>query len=116
MASSNLAGQAVRAETTFASAITNLGTCTWRLLCPDSRRTLRHPLQASKVHELASSSSPAPGGRRGAAAATAAGNDEAGLTPEEFQRLHLEVEKFGEAGRGLRGWHGVTGLARHDWG
>ncbi|KAG2442548.1 hypothetical protein HXX76_002634 [Chlamydomonas incerta] len=52
--------------------------------------------KASKVHEVASSS-PAPAGRRGAAAAAAADGEEAGLTPEEFQRLHLEVEKFAAA-------------------
>ncbi len=61
------------------------------------RRPLPPSPQANKVHELASNE-PAAKGRRGKAAAAADG-DEAGLTPEEFQRLHLEVEKFGEPKR-----------------
>lgn len=51
--------------------------------------------QASKVHE-AVGSGPARGRRQPRAATDPGSEVDPGLSPEEFQRLQMEVEKFGE--------------------
>ncbi|GFR41046.1 hypothetical protein Agub_g1480 [Astrephomene gubernaculifera] len=50
--------------------------------------------KASKVHEAVQAPAAAARGGRGAKLAAAAAEDESGLSPEEFQKLQLEIEKF----------------------